>query len=553
MDFKTVVAQITKLFGDLNKKQKIIIASSTLFAISFIVFLVLYTASKSDKNDGYRVLFSNLSPTDSAQIVQQLEADNIPYKLINEGTIKVPKDVVYRERITVASMGIPKNHKVGFELFDTQNFGETDFAQNIKYLRALEGELERTIQALNPIEDANVKIALPKDSVFVEKQTPPTASVVVKTKEGMRLTSKQTTGIKNLVASAVPKLEAANVKIIDQDGNLIDDENSGISDEDVQKQLRYKRDYEKALEKKIIKILAPIIGSDKRISAKVTADFDFNQKKIHDEHYDPDSVVRSEQSLEEKKEGGKADSSASGVPGAISNITPTKPLGKNGKTNQKYEKSTTTTNYEISKKITDIKGEFATLKRVSAAVVVDGKYEENKKQKELIYKALSQKEMTTIENIVKRAIGFDKKRGDEVTVSNMKFTKDNTKKVDNVEKTAKMITPFLPILKYLLAAVALFIFYKKIISPFSQKMLEDYSEEDEEFDLGDEEIEEESENETLDKYNEAKRKIEKELGLDEEMDEESIKHSIIVDKMKDSVNEHPEDLAKLIESLMRNE
>jgi len=553
MDFKTVVAQITKLFGDLNKKQKIIIASATLFAISFIVFLVLYTASKSDKNDGYRVLFSNLSPTDSAQIIQQLETDNIPYKLVNEGTIKVPKDVVYRERITVASLGIPKNHKVGFELFDTQNFGETDFAQNIKYLRALEGELERTIQALNPIEDANVKIALPKDSVFVEKQTPPTASVVVKTKEGMRLTSKQTTGIKNLVASAVPKLEAKNVKIIDQDGNLIDDESSGISDEDVQKQLRYKKDYEKALEKKIIKILAPIIGSDKRISAKVTADFDFNQKKIHDEHYDPDSVVRSEQSLEEKKEGGKADSSASGVPGAISNITPTKPLGKNGKISQKYEKSTTTTNYEISKKITDIKGEFATLKRVSAAVIVDGKYEEDKKKKELIYKALSQKEMTTIENVVKRAIGFDKKRGDEVTVSNMKFTKDNTKKVDKVEKTAKMITPFLPILKYLLAAVALFIFYKKIISPFSQKMLEDYSEEDEEFDLGDEEIEEESENETLDKYNEAKRKIEKELGLDEEMDEESIKHSIIVDKMKESVNEHPEDLAKLIESLMRNE
>ena len=553
MDFKTVAAQITKLFSDLNKRQKIIISASTLAVIAFIVFLVLYTSSKKSEFDGYRVLFSNLSSSDTASVISQLESDNIPYKLVNEGTIKVPKESVYKERITVAAQGIPKSNKVGFELFDTQNFGETDFAQNIKYLRALEGELARTIQALTPIEDASVKIALPKDSVFVEKQVPATASVVIKIKKNMKLTSRQATGIKNLVASAVSKLEPENVKIIDQDGNLINDDADGLSAEEVSGQLEYKKEFEKALEKKIIKILAPIIGSEKRISAKVTAEFDFNQKKIHDEYYDPESVVRSEQSLEEKKEGGKSDKSASGVPGAISNISPTKPLGENGKTSEKYEKSSTTTNYEISKKVTDIKGEYATLKRVTSAVIVDGKYQKDKNKDALIYKALDKKELQAIENIVKRTIGFNQKRGDEVTVSNMQFKKDNTVKKNKVEETAKMITPFLPLLKYLLAFIALYIFYKKIILPFSEKMLEDYNEDEDEENMEDISKKDDMEDETLDKYNEAKRKIEKELGIDQAMDENTIKQSIVVEKMRESVNENPEDLANLIESLMREE
>jgi len=552
MDFKTVVAQITKLFTELNKKQKIIISAATFATIGFIVFLVLYTSSKNSESDGYRTLFSNLSPTDSATVIQQLESDNIPYKLIDEGTIKIPKELVYKERITIAAQGVPKSSKVGFELFDTQNFGETDFAQNIKYLRALEGELAKTIQALNPILDANVKIALPKESVFVEKEVPTTASVVVKLKDGMRLTKKQVTGIKNLVAASIPKLQPKDVKLIDQDGNLIeDDSEDGFSSQDVYTQLKYKSNYEKNLEKKIVKILTPIIGTKERISAKVTVDFDFNQKKIHDEHYDPDSVVRSEQSLEEKKEGANSDAKAGGVPGAISNISPTKPIGNNGNSSQKYEKSSTTTNYEISKKITDIKGEYAKLLKVSAAVIVDGKYEQSKNKK-MVYKPLNKKELTTLENIIKRTIGFNKKRGDEVTVSNMQFKSDPTSKKTAVEQTAKIIMPYLPLLKYLLAIILLIIFYKKIISPFSERMLESYEEEAEEDEMEYDNTDE-TENETLDKYNEAKRKIEKELGLDQEMDEETIKHTIFVDKMRENINEHPEDLAKLIESLLKND
>ena len=556
MDFKTLVEQITTLFTSLNKKQKTIIALSTMAVIGFVVFLVLYTNSKKD-NDGYAVLFNKLSPEDSALVIKQLETDNIPYKIVNENVIKVPKENVYKERIVVASQGIPKNSKVGFELFDTQNFGETDFAQNIKYLRALEGELSRTIEALTPIEDAKVHIALPKETVFVQKETLPTASVVLKTLPSMKLTSRQVSGIKNLISASVTKLLPANVKIIDQNGDPLDESSSdGYGAEDISAQVQYKKKFERALEEKINKILSPVVGGREHLVAKVTADFNFEQKSTVDEYYDPESVVRSEQSSEEKKEGAKSDQEASGVPGAISNISPTEPLDKKGKKNgEKYEKSTTTTNYEISKKITNIQGEFATLKRVTAAVVVDGRYKADKENPNKIdYITLDKSELSAIDGIVKRSIGYNEKRGDEVTVTNLQFKSDaGNKEPENISQTtAKYVNPLLPLLKYLAAGILLLIFYKKIIKPFSEKMIQDFEqvEEKEEFELHD--IEDEIENnEALEKYNQAKKKIEAELGINDEMDEQTLKHTILLERMQADINNNPEELAKLIQTVMQ--
>ncbi len=558
MDFKTLAEQITTLFTSLNKKQKTIIALATMAVIGFVVFLVLYTNAKKD-NDGYAILFNKLSASDSALVIKQLETDNIPYKIVNENVIKVPKENVYKERIVIASQGIPKSSKVGFELFDTQNFGETDFAQNIKYLRALEGELSRTIQALTPIEDAKVHIALPKETVFVQKETLPTASVVLRTLPSMKLTSKQVIGIKNLISASVSKLIPSNVKIIDQNGDPLDESSSdGYRAEDISAQIQYKKKFERALEEKINKILSPVVGGREHLVAKVTADFNFEQKSTVDEYYDPESVVRSEQSSEEKKEGGSADKEASGVPGAISNISPTEPLNKKNKKNgEKYEKSTTTTNYEISKKVTNTQGEFATLKRITAAVVVDGKYKADETDPNKIdYITLDKSELSAIDGIVKRSIGFNEKRGDEVTVTNLQFKSDaGNKEPENISQTtAKYINPLLPLLKYLAAGLLLLIFYKKIIKPFSEKMIQDFEqveEEEEPFELHD--IEEEKENnEALEKYNQAKKKIEAELGINEEMDEQTLKHTILLERMQADINNNPEELAKLIQTVMQN-
>ena len=558
MDFKTLVEQITTLFTSLNTKQKTIIALSTMAVIGFVVFLVLYNSSQK-QNDGYTVLFNKLSAADSALVITQLEADNIPYKIVDESIIKVPKESVYKERIVIAAQGIPKSSKVGFELFDTQNFGETDFAQNIKYMRALEGELARTIEALNPIEDATVHIALPKDTVFVQKETLPTASVVLKTQPNMRLSSRQVIGIKNLISASVTKLIPVNVKIVDQNGDPLDESSSdGYGSEDINAQIDYKKRYEKTLEDKINKVLSPVVGGKTHLVAKVTADFDFEQKTIQDEYYDPESVVRSEQSTEEKKEGGAANKEASGVPGAISNISPTKPLDKSKKKGgEKYEKSTTTTNYEISKKITNTKGEFATLKRLTAAVVVDGKYNlDEKDTTKIAYTKLDKTELLAIDGIVKRSIGFNEKRGDEVTVTNLQFKANagNEEPENMAETTAKYINPLLPILKYLAAGLLLLVFYKQIIKPFSEKMIQDFEREEEEETLIIEEDGEEAENdEALEKYNAAKRKIETELGIDNEMDEETMKHTIMLDRMQTDINNNPEELAKLIQTILKSD
>ena len=559
MDFKTLLEQITALFQNLTTKQKTIIGISTISVIGFIVFLVLYTNARNNSVDGYRVLFDNISAADSALVIEQLEKDNISYKILNEGTIKVPKDFVYKERIAIAALGIPKSSKVGFELFDKQDFGETDFAQKIKYLRALEGELARTIGSLTPIEDAKVHIALPKESVFVEKETKPTASVVLNVNPNMKLSNKQITGIKNLISASVGKLSNENVKIVNQNGESlgiqIDD---GFESDLVSAQIKYKNDYERAYENKIEKVLAPILGGVDKVVAKVSIDFDFEQKSTVSEFYDPESVVRSEQSTEESKEGGSTKETG-GVPGAISNIGPVQGVENDKNEGEKFEKSSTTTNYEISKKVTNIKGEFAKIKRVTASVVVDGKYQAKKDEEgnpldALEYKALEGSEIDAITNIVKNSFGFNQKRGDEVAVSNFEFNPISAQKPKDMAEnisgiTTNYINPLLPLIKYLTAALLLLVFYKKIITPFGERMLQDYSTEDEVID--EIEIEEDQEDtDAMKEYNEAKKKAEEELGIKTGMDKEEVKHEVLLQKIRNEIEQNPEDAAKLLKSIV---
>ena len=176
MDFKVLFSQLVILYSKLTKQQKIIIAAAIVGIVAFLIFMVVYTAKK-DENSKYEILFASLSSEDAAKVVEQLEKDQVPYELLDNNIIKVPKGVVYKERLSIAALGIPKNNGVGFELFNTQEFGATSFDQNVKYLRALEGELSRTINGLAPIESARVSLALPKESLFISKQTPATASL----------------------------------------------------------------------------------------------------------------------------------------------------------------------------------------------------------------------------------------------------------------------------------------------------------------------------------------------------------------------------------------
>lgn len=413
MDIGSLLKQINEIYKKINKKQKIVILGILLAIIAFLAYLIIFSANRGGAvgTNGYSVLFEGMDSSDSALIIQHLQENQIPYELPKENVILVPKDKVYEQRIILASKGIPKSSKVGFEIFDTKDFGATDFDQNIKFLRATEGELSRTIESLNPIESASVHIALPKESVFVSKNTPPTASVVVKIRQNMLLSPSQVLGIKNLVSSAVSKLTPENVKIVNENGEILGENTEEMNSQELSKiiavQVRYKNNYEKTLEEKIINILAPIVGGADRVVAKVTAEFDFRQTKSTQEVFDPNNVIRSEQNLEEKRQGLRP-KEVGGVPGVVSNIGPVQGLSDQG--GEKYEKSTSTTNYEVGKTVSEIKGEFGVLKKLSVAVVVDGSYEMVKEDgiEKLHYIPLSQESMEKINALARQAVGFVK-------------------------------------------------------------------------------------------------------------------------------------------------
>ncbi|GAA7227151.1 flagellar basal-body MS-ring/collar protein FliF [Helicobacter pylori] len=559
MDLKVLLQRIVDFFIKLNKKQKIALIAAGVLITGLLVFLLLYPFKEKDyAQGGYGVLFERLDSSDNALILQHLQQNQIPYKILKDDTILIPKDKVYEERIALASQGIPKTSKVGFEIFDTKDFGATDFDQNIKLIRAIEGELSRTIESLNPILKANVHIAIPKDSVFVAKEVPPSASVMLKLKPDMKLSPTQILGIKNLIAAAVPKLTTENVKIVNENGESIGEgdilENSK---ELALEQLRYKQNFENILENKIVNILAPIVGGKNKVVARVNAEFDFSQKKSTKETFDPNNVVRSEQNLEEKKEGASK-KQVGGVPGVVSNIGPVQGL-KDNKEPEKYEKSQNTTNYEVGKTISEIKGEFGTLVRLNAAVVVDGKYKIALKDgaNTLEYEPLSDESLKKINALVKQAIGYNQNRGDDVAVSNFEFNPtapmlDNATLSEKImHKTQKVLGSFTPLIKYILVFIVLFIFYKKVIVPFSERMLEVVPDEDKEVKSMFEEMDEEEDE--LNKLGDLRKKVEDQLGLNATFSEEEVRYEIVLEKIRGTLKERPDEIAMLFKLLIKDE
>ena len=556
MDFKALLHQISQIYQKLSLKQKIVAASSVVLVVAFLVFLTLYK-SKNENFAGYSVLFENISPSDSALIVDQLNKDGIKYKLANEGTILVPTSDVYKERIAVATLGIPKESKIGFEIFDKQEFGATDAEQRVKFQRALEGELARTIESLSSIQKATVRIAIPKESVFTERQALPTASIVVELKPGVSLNAKQIFGIKNLVAASVTNLSTENVKIVNQDGVALGDEDGEFDSDAIAQQIRYKREFENNYEQKIVNVLAPIVGGADKVVAKVNIDFDFDKKDTKSEVYDPNNVVRSESNIEEKRQG-SAPNEVGGVPGAVSNIGPVQGLD-DSTLKEQYNKSSQQTNYEISKKVTNVKGQFASINRVSAAVVIDGLYQSKKDKDgkptgELEFAPLTKEQRESITNLIKQSIGYNQNRGDEVSLDNFEFK--TGKDVSTGEKMDgfmnNYVMPFLPLLKYIFAALLLYIFYKKVIVPFMQKMLEETKEEEEQAQDDLEDIEVDAED-TLEKFKAARKKVEEQLGLSGEFNEDELKYDVLLEKMKTIVTERSEEISNLLQDMIKND
>lgn len=543
-EFKNMIHQIGLLYQKLSKRQRLVIAVSIVVVIAFLVFLALYKSSSSaGANSGYAVLVQDIGVGDSAAIVAKLEQNGIPYQLENERTILVPQEHLYQQRMMIASEGLIKDRGTGFELFDNQQFGATSKEMDVKFQRAIEGELARTISALEPVEKAVVHIAFPKESVFTERQVPPTASVTVTLKS--KLVRKQIDGIKNIVAAAVPRLTLDNVHIIDQKGTPLD-----LQENYENELLKEIENFRKArvaeLEDKIFKALEPY----GEVRGGVNIEVNSTRMESLIELYDPNTVIRSEQSLKEESQGRKAPV-IQGVPGAVSNIGPVEGLdGPNGLEWSKKEQITT--NNEVSKTTTNIKNQIATIGKVSVGILIPKKYTDSLNERDEIQRTFTnrtQAEIASIEKTVRDIIAFNPARGDSVSVSEY----EQLPKLESKALTIydKYISPLLPSIKYIIAAILLFVFYKKVIQPFMQKMLTDIAEGEEEFKP--EEVSVEEAEDALEKFNKARKRVEEGLGLTDTIDEDSLQYDILIEKLRALVNEKTEEVAGVLQSLVESD
>ena len=439
----------------------------------------------------YQVLFSNLSPEDAGDIANKLKEKKVPYQVSQSGTaVLVPREQVYDNRLALASEGLPKGGGVGFEVFDRTNLGTTDFVQKLNYQRAMSGELTRTIKQFKEIDQARVHIVTPKDSLFVEEQRKPTASVLVKTRSGMTLGSPQVEGIIHLVASAVEGLEPNNVTVVDQTGKMLSKKNDASpAGQLTTSQLDYQRNIEEGLKKKIQGMLEGVVGPDKAI-ARVSADIDFQQVNITEERFDPSTVIRSEQKTLEKsstttgsrtgedKEGFvslklPADSKNPARPGAAAS-SKTLSGSTAGGSQTISERQNETKNYEITKINKQIRGPAGIIKKISTAVIIDGTYKETAGAKGVKVRQFVQRppeEMKNFENMVKKAIGFDENRGDQVEVTSMPFAWSAMEEGPRAETGSAWKEYFQMLFKPLVSLVLALLFFFLVIKPMMKKDL----------------------------------------------------------------------------------
>ncbi|NPA52182.1 MAG: flagellar M-ring protein FliF [Aquificae bacterium] len=411
---------------------------TALTIIAIVGTIILKNATKDD----FAVLYTGLSPDDAGQILTVLQEENIPYKVEGNGTIiLVPKDKVYDIRLKLASKGIPSGKSVGFEIFEEPKMGTTQFQEQINYLRAVEGELERTIKQIDAIMDAKVNIALPKESIFIREEDEPKASVLIKLYPGKDLSKEQVKAIIFLVSNAVPKLKPENVSVIDNRGRVLSDL---IENEDTQiasdKNLQIKKKLEKQIEKSVYSLLAKALGANK-VVVKATVDLETGRQLQQDEIYDPDrTAVVSERKIQEKEISYRENQA--GVPGTTTNVPPVLDLTGNANIRTQKERKDQTKNYDVTKSTIKTEKQIFKIKRISVGVLIDGKYIEEKDEKGNPIKKFvprSQEEIKLYEELVKSAIGFNPERGDQVKVASIPFEAPPPIKFEEKKLTTKDI------------------------------------------------------------------------------------------------------------------
>jgi len=385
--------------------------------MSLLLFFVFISVQISTPQ--MTLLYSELSSSDSGAIAAKLEEVGISYEISPDGSrVLASEDNIGRARMLLAEAGLPNGGSMGYEIFDKQSgFGTTSFVQNVNMVRALEGELARTIGSLDNIRSARVHLVLPQRELFSRESRPSSASVFLGVRPGAAVERKQVVAIQSLVASAVPELKVANVSVIDSEGALLakgegqDEESLSLKAEEL------RRGFESRMTEKVEDQVGRVVGYG-NVRAIVTAEMNFDRISTSEELYDPETVVRSSQVTEEnstEREGVSNDVSVeNNLPGVGGDLLLDE--SPSAESNRLEE----ITNYEVSKTVRNTVREVGEVKKISVAVVVDGRYTENE-EGDKVYEPRSEQEIERIASLVRSAVGYDEDRGDVIEVVNLQF------------------------------------------------------------------------------------------------------------------------------------
>lgn len=403
-----LIKQVGTWWTSTSLNQKIIIVLSSVVGLVVSIALLVWAAQPD-----YTILFSKLNPQDANAIVEHLKEVNVPYRLSGGGSIvEIPSKSIYDVRIELAGKGLPKGDGVGYEIFDKMSFGVTDEVQEINLLRALQNELEHTIDAIDVIQKSRVHLVIPKDEGWFQQRVEPTASVMVRLATGGTLLPNQISSIRHLLASAVSGLQPEGVTIVDTHGKVLsaagDSSGQGkLSD----KQIDYKEKVEKALIAKAESLLFEIVGQDKA-AVQVYAEVDFDQIVRENEYFTPvvgrNGLVRSEksQSVTPVKDA----TTTGGAAGTASNLQGYPPAGARGRTAAK--KNERQINYEMNRTVERITTATGRIKKLSVGIFIDGD--------------MKTEQLDVIRSVVAKALGIDKERGDELEVQALPFYQKTT-------------------------------------------------------------------------------------------------------------------------------
>ncbi|GLR63922.1 flagellar basal-body MS-ring/collar protein FliF [Marinospirillum insulare] len=404
---------------DVLRQMALLVGFAASIALGFAV--VLWSQS-----DSYRPLMSSLNEVDSSAIVEILERNQIKYRIDpSSGALLVKEDDVHRARMQVAGADISQPNTVGYELLDgDQGLGTSQFMENARYLRSVEGELSRTITSIDAVRQARVHLAVPRQSVFLRDQRKPSASVFLSLTPGRSMDATQANAIMRLVSSSIPEMDIKDVTIVDQRGNLLSQKEENEADKAMAKQLEHTRLVEQRINERIRSILEPVAGPG-RFQTAVSVDVDFTKVEQSSEQFNPDMpAIRSEQTVDEQRGG---DFGPLGIPGALSNqppqdgFAPEEATGNNATETPTNRRSQATRNFELDRTLSYSRNDTGRIARLTVAVVIDDLIQRNPETGEAERQPWSESELERLTSLVRNAVGYSAARGDSVSVINSPF------------------------------------------------------------------------------------------------------------------------------------